>query len=48
MWCAKSWLANKRRTNVMLVVDTSGSMEGDKIDNVQDGADDLPRSDQER
>ncbi len=31
----ESWLANKRRTNVELVVDTSGSMEGDKIDNVQ-------------
>ena len=31
----ESWLANKRRTNVMLVVDTSGSMEGDKIENVQ-------------
>ena len=44
----ESWLANKRRTNVMLVVDTSGSMEGDKIDNVQDGAGDLPRSDQEQ
>jgi Ca-activated chloride channel family protein len=32
----ESWLANKRRTNVMLVVDTSGSMEGEKIDNVQE------------
>ena len=31
----EAWLANKRRTNVELVVDTSGSMEGDKIDNVQ-------------
>jgi Ca-activated chloride channel family protein len=31
----ESWLANKRRTNVELVVDTSGSMEGDKIDNVK-------------
>ncbi len=31
----ESWLANKRRTNVMLVVDTSGSMEGEKIDNVK-------------
>jgi Ca-activated chloride channel family protein len=31
----ESWLANKRRTNVELVVDTSGSMEGDKIENVQ-------------
>ena len=30
-----SWLANKRRTNVMLVVDTSGSMEGAKLANVQ-------------
>src|SRR5512143_2155763 len=30
-----SWLANKRRTNVMLVVDTSGSMEGEKIENVK-------------
>ena len=32
----ESWLANKRRTNVMLVVDTSGSMEGEKIDNVKE------------
>jgi Ca-activated chloride channel homolog len=32
----ESWLANKRRTNVMLVVDTSGSMEGDKIANVKE------------
>jgi Ca-activated chloride channel family protein len=32
----ESWLANKRRTNVMLVVDTSGSMEGEKIENVQE------------
>ncbi len=31
----ESWLANKRRTNVMLVVDTSGSMEGSKLDNVK-------------
>lgn len=32
----ESWLANKRRTNVMLVVDTSGSMEGEKIRNVKE------------
>jgi Ca-activated chloride channel family protein len=32
----ESWLANKRRTNVMLVVDTSGSMEGDKMENVKE------------
>ncbi|HET7375924.1 MAG TPA: VWA domain-containing protein, partial [Anaerolineae bacterium] len=31
----ESWLANKRRTNVEMVVDTSGSMEGDKLDNVK-------------
>jgi Ca-activated chloride channel homolog len=31
----ESWLAYKRRTNVMLVVDTSGSMEGDKLSSVQ-------------
>jgi Ca-activated chloride channel family protein len=31
----ESWLAYKRRTNVMLVVDTSGSMEGAKLSNVQ-------------
>jgi Ca-activated chloride channel family protein len=31
----ESWLANKRRTNVELVVDTSGSMEGDKLANVK-------------
>ena len=44
----ESWLANKRRTNVMLVVDTSGSMEGEKLDNVKEALDDVPRSDQER
>jgi Ca-activated chloride channel homolog len=32
----ESWLANKRRTNVMLVVDTSGSMEGEKMENVKE------------
>jgi len=31
----QSWFQAKRRTNVMLVVDTSGSMEGDKITNVK-------------
>ncbi len=31
----ESWLAYKRRTNVMLVVNTSGSMQGDKLSNVQ-------------
>ncbi len=31
----ESWLASKRRTNVELVVDTSGSMEGQKLDNVK-------------
>ncbi len=31
----KNWSQAKRRTNVMLVVDTSGSMEGDKITNVK-------------
>jgi Ca-activated chloride channel family protein len=31
----ESWLASKRRTNVELVVDTSGSMDGQKIDNVK-------------
>jgi Ca-activated chloride channel homolog len=31
----ESWLAYKRRTNVMLVVDTSGSMEGAKLSSVQ-------------
>jgi Ca-activated chloride channel homolog len=31
----ESWLANKRRTNVELVVDTSGSMEGEKLTNVK-------------
>jgi len=47
----ESWLANKRRTNVMLVVDTSGSMEGDKIDNVKQALTtflDQIKSDQER
>ncbi|HZY43638.1 MAG TPA: VWA domain-containing protein, partial [Anaerolineae bacterium] len=31
----QSWWATKRRTNVELVVDTSGSMEGEKLDNVK-------------
>jgi Ca-activated chloride channel family protein len=31
----ESWWATKRRTNVELVVDTSGSMEGEKLDNVK-------------
>ena len=51
MWCAKSWLANKRRTNVDLVVDTSGSMEGEKIDNVKEALAtflDQIKSDEER
>jgi Ca-activated chloride channel family protein len=30
-----AWAATKRRTNVILVVDTSGSMKGDKLANVQ-------------
>ena len=30
------WWLIKRRTNVYLVVDTSGSMEGDKLDNVKE------------
>ena len=32
----ETWLVNKRRTNVELVVDTSGSMEGDKLDRVKE------------
>jgi Ca-activated chloride channel family protein len=47
----ESWLANKRRTNVMLVVDTSGSMEGEKIDNVKEALAtflDQIKSDEER
>jgi Ca-activated chloride channel family protein len=47
----ESWLANKRRTNVMLVVDTSGSMEGSKLDNVKEALDiflDQIKSDEER
>ncbi len=47
----ESWLANKRRTNVMLVVDTSGSMEGEKIDNVKEALTtflDQIKSDEER
>ncbi len=31
----ESWWATKRRTNVELVVDTSGSMDGEKINNVK-------------
>jgi len=30
-----AWAAAKRRTNVILVVDTSGSMKGDKLTNMQ-------------
>ena len=30
------WLTAKRRTNVILVVDTSGSMQGQKLNNVKD------------
>jgi Ca-activated chloride channel family protein len=30
-----AWALTKRRTNVFLVVDTSGSMEGDKLNNAQ-------------
>lgn len=30
-----TWALTKRRTNVMLVVDTSGSMRGDKLNNAQ-------------
>ena len=47
----EGWLANKRRTNVMLVVDTSGSMEGEKIDNVKEALTtflDQIKSDEER
>lgn len=47
----ESWLANKRRTNVMLVVDTSGSMEGDKMENVKEALAtflDQIKSDEER
>ncbi|HSD82779.1 MAG TPA: VWA domain-containing protein, partial [Anaerolineae bacterium] len=47
----ESWLANKRRTNVMLVVDTSGSMEGEKIENVKEALAtflDQIKSDEER
>lgn len=31
----QSWWLTKRRTNVILVVDTSGSMQGDKLSNVK-------------
>ena len=31
----QTWWATKRRANIMLVVDTSGSMQGDKITNVK-------------
>ncbi len=47
----ETWLANKRRTNVELVVDTSGSMEGDKIARVIDALQtflDQVKSDEER
>jgi Ca-activated chloride channel family protein len=47
----QAWWAAKRRTNVMLVVDTSGSMAGDKINNVKQALKifvDQIQSDQER
>ena len=47
----QTWLLTKRRTNVMLVVDTSGSMSGDKINNVKDALKifvDQIQNDQER
>ncbi len=47
----ETWLANKRRTNVELVVDTSGSMEGDKINRVIEALQtflDQVKSDEER
>ena len=47
----QTWLLTKRRTNVMLVVDTSGSMSGDKINNVRDALKvfvDQIQNDQER
>jgi len=47
----ESWLANKRRTNVELVVDTSGSMEGDKLNSVIEALNtflDQVKSDEER
>ncbi len=34
--CANVWWLIKRKTNVYLVVDTSGSMEGAKLANVKD------------
>ncbi|MSP12462.1 MAG: VWA domain-containing protein [Chloroflexi bacterium] len=33
----QAWLLTKRKTNVYLVVDTSGSMAGEKLRNAQDG-----------
>ncbi len=47
----QTWQLTKRRTNVMLVVDTSGSMSGDKINNVKDALKtfvDQIQNDQER
>ena len=47
----QTWLLTKRRTNVMLVVDTSGSMYGEKINNVKDALKifvDQIQNDQER
>jgi Ca-activated chloride channel homolog len=34
-----SWAANRKRANIVLVVDTSGSMQGDKIEGVKAGLD---------
>ncbi len=47
----ETWLANKRRTNVELVVDTSGSMAGEKLDRVKEALQtflDQVKSDEER
>ena len=42
------WALTKRKTNVFLVVDTSGSMNGDKLDNAQAALENLPGADPDR
>jgi hypothetical protein len=48
MWCANFWYYTKRPTNVYLVVDTSGSMEGSKLDRTRQSVRGVPVADSRR